>query len=104
MKPESYPGELFARAEALMKGTAADVFREKVTLLIYSLSSNASGVTSREQWEDIARVISNAGILNISANVDSFGCTTISAFFEKLLSEAVTWEAYGGESALQITK
>lgn len=105
--PESYPGELFARAESLMKGTAADRFREKAAVLIFRLSNKQPQSLvyqqPREEWHGITSIVFRLGLTDSTINLPSFRDATISAFAESLFHKALYWTSQGCDAASHIT-
>jgi len=101
--PETHSGELFARAETLLKGSAADKFREKVVIFAFRLSNKHLKAYKREEWDNIATVISELGFMDSSVDLNSFGDVTVSAFTEGLFHQALHWTIEGSDTAAQIT-
>jgi len=97
--PEIYSGEQFARAETLLKGSAADKFREKVAIFAFRLSNKHVKVYEREEWDNIATVISELGFMDLSVDLASFGDVIVLAFTEGLFYQALRWTIKGSDTA-----
>ncbi|KAI3322791.1 ankyrin repeat-containing domain protein [Xylariaceae sp. AK1471] len=87
--PETYPQENLQRAQSLLSGSAEDLVRENVSIIIYNMSNNALDLEEDYKWEQTMKVLEDCGIFRLDVDLKKDKSPTIDGFMEKLFDVSI---------------